>query len=175
MQRIIGIALLLFTASVYAFTFVKEIGEQELQSRVEQMMPFEQETLFATISVLEPVVDLHDVDNKVGLQARIQAIVPNGMKGSGTVGLSGTVVYEKAEGAFYINEAYIHTLRINGLTEATSALIKPYVQALISNALQANPVFVLDDEDAQQKLAKSSLQSVEVKDGKLRIKIKAFQ
>lgn len=97
------------------------------------------------------------------------------MKSNGNVGLSGTVVYEKTEGAFYIKEAQIQTLIIKGLTEQASVLIKPYVQAVISSVLQSNPVFVLDDKDAQQRLAKSSLQSVEVKDGKLRIKVKAFQ
>ncbi len=175
MKLILSVTLLLVSTSGYAFTFVKEISEHELQRRVEQMMPLEQKTLFATISVFEPVVDLHDVDNKVGLHARVQTIAPNGMKSNGNVGLSGTVVYEKTEGAFYIKEAQIQTLIIKGLTEQASGLIKPYLQAVISSVLQSNPVFVLDDKDAQQRLAKSSLQSVEVKDEKLRIKVKAFQ
>lgn len=175
MTRILGLALLCFTTSVYAFTFVKEMSEHELQRQVELMMPFEQKTLFATISISNPVVRLFEDENKVGVSAQIETLAPNGLKGSGSVGLAGRVVYEKSEGAFYIKEAQIQTLIIKGLTEQGSALIKPYVQALISNALQANPVFVLDDENAQQKLAKSSLQSVEVNDGKLRIKIKAFQ
>lgn len=172
---ILAAVLLLFTSSLYAFTFVKEFSEAELQSRIEQMMPFEQQTLFARISIFEPVVDLYDSDNKIGLSARIQTMTPNGMKGSGSVGLSGVVVYEKSEGAFYIKDAQVQALTINGLSDQTVQVIKPYAQALIAGALQANPVFILDDQDAQQKLAKSSLQSVEVADGKLRIKLKAFQ
>ena len=175
MKRVLGVALLLFSTSICAFTFVKEVTERELQNRVEEMMPFQRKTLFGVISIAHPNVRLYEDENKVGVSAQIETLAPNGLRSSGTIGVSGTVVYEKTEGAFYIRDAIINTLVIDGLTEQGTALIKPYAQGLISGALRASPVFVLNDENAQQRLAKSSLQSVEVRDGTLRIKIKAFQ
>ena len=175
MKFYLALGLLVVSMVADAFTLVKEFSEADLQAEVQRMMPFEQKTMFATIIVSQPLITLSEGEDSVGVRAHIQTISPNGAKGSGVVGVRGRVIYERSEGAFYIQQPELQTLDINGVDPVLSELIKPYVQALISGALSTTPVFVLDDNDAQQKLAKSSLQSVEVKDGKLQIKLKAFQ
>ena len=175
MKFYLALGLLVVSMVADAFTLVKEFSEADLQAEVERMMPFEQKTLFATLIVSQPLIMLSEGEDSVGVRAHIQTLSPNGAKGSGIVGVRGRVRYERSEGAFYIQHPELQTLEINGVDPALSELIKPYVQALIAGALASTPVFVLDDNDAQQKLAKSSLQSVEVKDGKLQIKLSAFQ
>lgn len=175
MKFIYSLALLLFFSGAHAFTFTKEVSEAELQAQVDKMMPFERKTVLATITVSEPLVDLFEGENKVGISGRIDTLAPNGLKGSGTISVVGTVVYVRSEGAFYIKDSEVVSLDINGLTEPVVQFIKPYAQALISSALAVTPVFVLDESDAQQKLAKSTLESIVVRDEKLLIKIKAFQ
>ena len=175
MKFYLALGLLMVSMVANAFTLVKEVSESELQAQVERMMPFEQKTLFATLIVSQPLITLAEGEDRVGVRAHIQTLYPNGAKGSGIVGVRGRVIYERSEGAFYIQNPELETLEIKGVDPAMSELIKPYVQALSSGALASTPIFELDDKDAQQRLAKSSLQSVEVKDGKLLIKLKAFQ
>jgi len=44
----------------------------------------------------------------------------------------------------------------------------------VGTILGSRPIYVLDDSDLKQKLAKASLESLEVRDGKLIITLSAF-
>lgn len=170
MKYMIGIVFLVVANFANAFTFTKEFTEAELQQKIEAMMPLETQQLFMTIFITEPRLDLIEGSN----QLSIQATAPGGLQGNGTTHIMGEISYQPDEGAFYLHNPIILKLKIDGIQEIYQPEIKQIAQIALSEALLQQPVYKLDDDNLQHKLAKSKLESVLVKDEKLIVKFKMF-
>lgn len=174
MKYMIGFIFLVVVNFANAFTFTKEFTEAELQQKIEAMMPLETQQLFMTIFITEPRLDLIEGSNQLSIQANIQAIAPGGLQGNGTTHIMGEISYRPDEGAFYLHNPIILKLKIDGIQEIYQPEIKQIAQIALSEVLLQQPVYKLDDDNLQHKLAKSKLESVLVEDEKLIVKLKMF-
>lgn len=172
-MRILLILLLtITTTSVNAFTL--EFTQAELQEKVSAMMPLKKKKLFITIIFTNPVVKLIKTANRIGIKTNIQAMIPGGIKGSGTAEITGSLNYKPEEGAFYIKDPTITTLHINKVKDVMQPKIKKLAQTAISKTMVARPVYKLKDDNVRHKLAKSALKSITVNDGILVVEFSLF-
>ena len=174
MKYMIGFVFLVVANFANAFTFTKEFTEVELQQKIEAMMPLETKQFFMTIVITQPRLDLIEGSNQLGIQANIQAIAPGGLQGNGTTYIMGEISYRPEEGAFYLHNPTIVDLHIDGIQEIYQSEIKQLAQIALSEVLLVHPVYKLEDDNLQHRLAKSKLESVLVEDEKLIVKLKLF-
>lgn len=174
MQYIWGFVFLVFTTFSHALSYTQEFTETELQEKIEAMMPLTKKKFLLSIVISEPHLTLLENVNKLGLQTKIEAIVAGGLKGEGNTHITGSIAYNQDEGAFYFKDPTIVSLSINGISEEFQAKIKSLAQKSVAKLLAKHPVFTFKDDNLKHQLAKSTLESVTIKDKKLVITLNLF-
>ena len=89
--------LLSLATEVRAISYTVEITQQELQEKVEAMMPLKKKKLFVLVTLSEPQVELISESNEIGLQAKISIAGP-GISESGIANIKGTLEYRPEKG-----------------------------------------------------------------------------
>lgn len=171
MKWILGLLITVFASPALAFSYTKEFTEADLQTKIEALMPLEKKKLFLKTTISNPKLDLHPSTNLLSIGVDIEASVPGGIKGSGFAKIEGSISYNSELGTFHLDNPTIVDLQINRVPEKYQSTIKQVVQLAISNALTKFPVYKFKDDDLKHKLAKSVLESLEVKNEKLLIKL----
>ena len=97
-----------------------------------------------------------------------------GVQGSGSAKITGSLKYDATKGEFYFNNPKIEHLEINQVPKQFIPDIKNIAQQLVTQVLAAQPIFKLNDNDVKQKLAKTALQSVSVKNEILFVVLNVF-
>ncbi|MBU3018541.1 DUF1439 domain-containing protein [Paraglaciecola agarilytica] len=172
MKYLIGFIWLMSISQAFAFT--KEFTEAELQEMVSAIMPITRSKFFVTMTLSEPRLDLLESSNEIGLGANIKASALGSYGGSGSGYLTGSLSYNQEQGALYFVNAKLLELNLNNVSAEQQEDIKKLLQPVVGTILGSRPIYVLDDSDLKQKLAKASLESLEVRDGKLIITLSAF-
>jgi len=156
MIRILLIATILVISNLsLAFSYTVEVTEKELQKKVAAMMPLEKKKYFITMIFTNPVVDLLEGNNKIGIKLDINIKAPGGVAGKGTAKFSGSLSYNSKKAEFYLKDPLLHELVIDKVSEKMAAKVKNIAQASLAKILAKRPVYTLKDKDLKQKLAKS--------------------
>lgn len=175
MLRILFVFQLLFMSQLSdAFTYDLEITEAELQEKLEAMMPLEKKKLFFKTIVTDPKVKLISASNEIAIYANVAAHAPGGLTLTGSTQLQGSLRYDAEKGAFYFDNAKVKHLKIDQLPEQFAPKVKELTQTAVTNGTGRRPVYVLNDDNLKQKLAKSVLKSVLVKGSSLIVTLSAF-
>jgi hypothetical protein len=90
---------------------------------------------------------------------------------SGLIEVAGRPRYDASKGAFFVDAPEILTMDFADLPPTYQASAKELSRALLVDYLRQTPVWVLDEHDAHQALAKLVLRQVEVRGGALRLVI----
>ena len=157
-----------------ALSYTLTFTEAELQAKLDKLMPLKRKQLFVNIVITEPKLDLIEGANALSILANVQAFAPAGLKGQGKTHIKGTIDYRPEQGEFYLQNPQIIALEIAGVPVQYQKQIKQLAQTTISKALLSQPVYTLKDSDVNEQLAKSTLESVEVKSGKLLVNFSMF-
>ena len=168
----IVISMLLLSSLSMAFTV--ELSENELQEKVSAMMPLEKKKYFITMIFTNPVVDLLETKNKIGITLDIKVVAPGGIEGQGTAKLSGSLRYDNKKAEFYLNDPILHELVIDNITDNLNTKIKDLAQLSLEKNLSTRPVYKLKDTNLKHQLAKSLLKSVKVEKEKMIIELSPF-
>jgi len=165
---------LLILVTPLAFSYTLEITEAEIQEKVSAIMPIEKTKFFMRVKLSEPKVDLLKTGNRMALHLNVETSIPNVVKGSGRGKVSGNLSYDESEGAFYFKDAKIDAMEIDGLPQKYADKVKKIAEAILTKALGKYPVYKFTDKDVKQKIAKSTLQSLEVRDEVLLVTLGLF-
>lgn len=174
MKYLFGLMLLLSVCSAQAYSYTKEFTEAELQNMVSAMMPLTRTKYFITLTFTEPKVHLLESANELGLGANIRASALGAFSGNGTTYITGSISYNQEEGAFYFQNPQLVELTLNGVAKKQQTEIQKLAQSTIAALLASKPIYILNDNDLKQKLAKSTLESVKVESGKLIVSLSVF-
>ena len=177
MIRALLVTALLFSAQMaLAFSYTVEIPEEELQKKVSAMMPIEKKKLFVTVVLSKPEVDLMEGEDKIGVFSHIEVRVPGaaGLKGSGRVNITGSLSYDAKKGAFFFHKPSIVRLEVDKIPGKYMKNVKKAVELIAKKVLATRPVYTLKDDNVKQKLAKSVLETVSVKDQQLEVVLSVF-
>ncbi len=125
----------------------------------------------ACVTLSDPVVKLANGDPRVFVIARASPDVGSQPLGAGTIEVAGKPRYEVATGALFVDAPEILRMDFADLPPAYVAPATELTRGLLVDYLSRTPVWVLDERDAQQALAKLVLRKIEVRDGRLRLVI----
>lgn len=173
-KLVAGLGLMMFSSLASAFTYTLEITEEELQSKVEAMMPIEKKKFFVTVVLSAPDVDLKVGDDLIGLSTNIHVAAPGGVNGEGNAKITGTLRYEANAAAFYFDNPRVVKLDSKNISPDVLPMVKELSQLAVSKILEVKPVYKLTDDKLKHKLAKSMLLSVKVENNLLLVELSAF-
>ena len=173
-RALLATALLFSSQLAMALSYTVQIPEKDLQQMVSAMMPIERKNYLVTVVFSNPEVDLLEGSNKIGVASKIKVAVMGGVQGSGSAKITGSLKYDATKGEFYFNNPKIEHLEINQVPKQFIPDIKNIAQQLVTQVLAAQPIFKLNDNDVKQKLAKTALQSVSVKNEILFVVLNVF-
>src|SRR5690606_33136445 len=91
--------------------------------------------------------------------------------GAGVIEVAGKPRYDAAGGAFFVDAPEVLRLEFPDLPQAYIAPATELSQGLLVDYLKRTPIWVLDEQDAQQALARLVLRRVAVRDGRLELVI----
>ena len=175
MSRLLITLLFIFVAPAsLGFSYDLEMTEAELQEKISVLMPIERKKLFFTVVVSDPKVDLLSDSNEIAIFANLAATAPGGLNLTGRTQLQGSLSYDAEKGAFYFHNPKVMTIEIDQLPEQFAPKVKELTQSAMFKATEKRPIYTLKEDDLKQKLAKSVLKSIEVKDKKLVATLGAF-
>jgi hypothetical protein len=123
----------------------------------------------ACVTLADPQVRLRNGDPRLFLSARATPDVGAQALAEGTIEIAGKPRYDPTQGAFFMDAPEILRVEFPGLPQATVASVVELTRGLLIDYLRQMPVWVLDEKDSQQALAKLVLREVEVRDGVLRL------
>ena len=123
----------------------------------------------ACVTLSDPVVRLPAGDERIHLTTRVSPELGGQALDPGEVEIAGKPRYEPARGAFFLDGARVVESRFPGLGQQRARTISDLASGLLAESLRDEPLYVLDDGDAQQALARLVLREVRVRDGKLQL------
>lgn len=165
---------LLISSPAFSFSYTKSFTESELQAQIDRRMPIAQQLFLFKVLIEEPKLDLLSSSDRFNISTKITVIASPELTQRGTAELSGSLDYRPETGSFYVSDARIESLHINGLSQSMQKQVKQFAQVIIEQALSQYPVYTFQDHDTQQKLAKSSIKSMEIRDETLIVTLGFF-
>lgn len=174
MKQLLVITLLLGSSLSWGFSYTLEMTEQQIQQKVDALMPLKKKQLFFLITLSGAKVDLVEGKNEISLFSQIQVDAPNNIRATGRAEIAGTLKYNAKQGAFYLHNAVVKTLEVDQLDKSLLPTVKQLAQGAISQSLNRHPVYQLNDQDLQQKLAKTTLKSIRVENETLKATLGLF-
>jgi len=166
------IALLLFIAHCSAATaYTFELSKGEVQEAIDGYFPVKHISPFVMLTAHDPKVSLDQKSDRVGLEFSVLANVPGILTGEGRGLIDGDLEYRHKSGEFYLRDPKIKGLELYDVAPEITATVKLALQQLMKQSLPVILVYKLQDNDLKQKMARSVLSSVEVRDGKLLLEL----
>ena len=169
MKLLISLFIISMASFANAFSYTHSFSEAELQQEIEKVMPIVKKKYFLTMTLSNPQIDLIEGRNELGLKSNLNVVAPGGLKGDGIAHIAGTLEYNKEQGAFYFKNPRLLELSLNGVPPELLPDIKKAAQSSLTRTLSKRPVYTLKDTDVKQQIAKSTLDSIEVKNNELQI------
>ena len=100
MKTLLTTALLLISSLSWGFSYTLEISEQQIQQKIDALMPLERKKLFFLVTLSDAKVDLVGGKNEISLFTQVRLDAPNNISATGRAEISGTLIYKAKEGAF---------------------------------------------------------------------------
>jgi len=160
-----------------ALSYTVEISEKDIQEKVSAMMPVEKKQFFITVRIFDPKIELIKDSDRIGIFTNVEVHAPGGVYGAGRGKIIGTIRYDATSAAFYFQDLAIESFELDHLPGGSAPALKVIAQAVgvvANQAMLVYPVYILTDDDMQQKLLKSTLESVKVEDGLLKVTLSLF-
>jgi hypothetical protein len=166
-KALVSLACLLAVAGCKAHPVTLTMGRDEIQRRLEAKFPVEQQVFVSTVTLEQPRVILREGSDRIGIDLRIRVRAPLLPEYGGQVAVTGKLVYRREETAFFLREPVLEDLVIDGLRAEHAELVRKPAETAASAALETIPVYRLEGRDLEEVGARSLLETVVVRDGKL--------
>jgi hypothetical protein len=168
------IYLLSFSQLTLALSYTITITEKELQSKIDARLPIERKNSYISAKIYGSTVELIEGSDQIAVFSNVDITVLGSIKGSGRSYVKGDINYEPNTGAFYLHNPVIVTLEVDDIPAELLPEIHKVAQLGLQKAAQHYPIYKLNEDDLEHKMAKAMLESVEVKDQTLLLKLNAL-
>ena len=163
--------LLVFANSALAFSYTLKLSESDVQAEVDAQMPLKKNLYFFRIDIRHPLVKFATQDSKISIVSDIAITLPNGVVSRGSTAVEGGVDYRRNSGEFYFTNPEIKQLKFEHLPQEYESDVLSIANLAIKLVLEKMPVYRLDASNKDHQLAKSSLKSIDIKNGMLHIEL----
>ena len=174
LQKIFFICLLTLSSLplfATALPYTIKITEQELQEKLSKKLPMKKEAAYISAKIYDSRVDLIEGSDQIGVFTHMDITLLGNIKGTGWAYAKGVITYNAEKKDFYLINPNIVSLEIENIPPDLIPEIKKIAQLSLEKALQFSPIPLFSDQNTQEKVAKSSLQSILIKDQTLLIKM----
>ena len=159
---------LLLAPSAWAQQRSYEVSAAQMTDQAARKFPVRHCALaLACVTLSEPRVDLPSGAVRIHLTTRVQPELGGQTLESGEIEIAGKPRYESSQAAFFLDDAQVLESRFPGLSQQQARTMSALASSLLGESLRKEPIYVLDQADAQQALARLVLREVHVRDGKL--------
>ena len=159
--------MLLASMALHAYENTVELTREDLQQHVDSLMPVQSQLLMIQLALSDPQVSLPEGQNRIAIASRLRALAPGLIDATGRAELSGTIRYQRQEGAFYLDQPVINALQIDQIPAQQTEPLKELLEVALSHALLSTPIYTLSKDNMKERMAKMMLKRVEVRDQKL--------
>ncbi len=170
--KILFICLLLLPQFAAALSYTLTITEQELQQKLSRELPIEREAAYLAAKIYDSRVNFIEGTDQVGLSTKIDLVALGSIKSSGKAYVTGSVTYNPEKAAFYLINPSIVSVEINDMPPEFIPEIKRIALLSLEKAVQIYPIYKFKDEKIQEKMARSVVESIQVKKKTMLIKMK---
>jgi hypothetical protein len=146
-----------------------DIDEPQLQARLDAQFPKEKCLLGACLTLSQPKVKLSPQANRVELSAQFVATLGKRSM-PGAMELTGRPHYAADAGAFYLKDVEVRRFDMTGNAPDFDEVVRTRGPALTAAILQQVPLYSLKTDSRYGTLARRSLRSIEVVDGRMRVR-----
>ena len=162
-SKIFFICLLLLPQFAAAISYTLKITEQELQQKLSRELPIEREAAYLAAKIYDSQVDFIEGTDQVGLFTKIDLLTLGSIKSSGQAYVKGSVTYNPEKEAFYLINPAIVSVEITDMPPEFIPEIKRIALLSLERAVQIYPIYKFKDEKIQEKMARSAVESIQVK------------
>lgn len=144
-------------------------SSQQLTRQLAKSFPWQQCLLadIACIVLENPVLQMRPGDPRLYVEFDTRFLAMGQNMGQGSAQVAGVPRYDKSQGAFFVGKGQLLELRVDGLPASQAKMVAQLLTDTLAEELARHPVWVLDESDPQQALAKLTLRQVRVSDGYL--------
>jgi len=168
------ICLLSFSQLTFALSYTVKITEKELQSKLDARLPIEKKNSYIAAKIYGSTVELIEGSDQIGVFSNIELTVLGSIKGTGRSYVKGNISYDANAGAFYVHNPIIVSLEVDDIPPQLLPEIQKIAQISLQKASQHYPIYKLKEDDLQHKMAKAVLESVQIKEQTLQLKLSAL-
>ncbi|MFT6047441.1 MAG: hypothetical protein ACI9WC_003155 [Arenicella sp.] len=161
-------------ASALSFSYTLELSEANIQKRADAMMPLEKKKFFVTTILTNPVIDLIEITNELGISTNVSVKVPGKSAGNGKVSFTGALRYDNDSGSFYFDNFKVISLDVKKVSPDSLPKIKKTLGFIAKKFLAKKPVFTFKDDNLKHRLAESTPKSISVENEMLIIELGLF-
>lgn len=170
---IAGLLLLLVATPllwVLLFGATLRISASEIQTVLATAFPVEETSLLVNKVVLsDPRVRIDAGSDRIAVTCTAEYRLFNAAPIQGKACISGRVVYEAAEGEFFFRSARVEELVLAGASPRAMSVAGDLVGVIARSILEGRSVYRFDMNDPAQRLARSALSDVRVRNGYLEV------
>lgn len=170
-SRIFFICLLLLPSFATALSYTLKITQQELQEKLAKQLPIEKKAAYISAKIVDARVDLIEGGDEIAVFTKIDLLLLGSIKGAAQAYVKGRITYNQEKGAFYLIKPNIVSLEIEEIPADLVSEIKKIMQISLEKAVQIYPIYKFNEKNIQEKMAKSLLESIQVKEQTLLIKM----
>jgi len=157
------ICLLILPQFATALSYTLTITEKELQEKLSKELPIKREVSYLSAKIYDSQVDLIEDTKQVGLFTKIDLLALGSIKGSGQAYVKGEITYNPAKGEIYLINPNIVSVTTDNIPPDLMPDIKRIAQLSLEKAVKIYPIYKFKDEKIQAKMAKSVLESIQIK------------
>ncbi len=163
-----GAAALQFAAPAQAERRAYVLTAAQLTAELAARFPQRRCVLAVACATLsDPSVRLVNGDPRIFVSVRASPEIGEQALGEGTIEVAGKPRYQPSSGAFFVDEPSVLRADFPGVPKSAVEQAALLSHDFLADYLKRTPVWVLDESDGQQAMAKLLLREVSVKDGRL--------
>ncbi|OZG73122.1 hypothetical protein BTA51_11535 [Hahella sp. CCB-MM4] len=155
---------------VRALAYRLALTDKALERHLGRFFPLETRKLGIYIQLADPRVKLDERANRIHLRVQLLVRLPGQIKTEGHLELSGVLVYDTEEGAFYLNRPEICEFALGSIPPGYLTPVRVLVRSLLSRFVVNVPLFKFRNTSLKHRLVRSVVRNVEVHRGKLRVR-----
>lgn len=121
----------------------------------------------ACMALYRPVVSMRAGDGRLFVQFETRFQAGGQRLGDGSAQVAGVPRYDSARGAFFVARPRLLALDMPGVPPASARQAAGLLTDMLADEVSRQPLWVLDESDPQQAMARLALRQVSVLDGRL--------
>ncbi|WP_020405967.1 DUF1439 domain-containing protein [Hahella ganghwensis] len=155
---------------VRALAYRLALTDKALERHLARFFPLEARKLGIYLQLSHPTVKLDERANRIHLRVNLLVRLPGQITTEGQLELSGNLVYDPEEGAFYLNRPEICEFSLGSIPRGYLTPVRVLVRSLLSRFVTSVPLFRFRSTSLKHRLVRSVVRNVEVHRGKLRVR-----